>query len=63
MPTEMEDYLFDLQGYLVLPQAVDADHLSEINAVIDQWLTEADARCEKKHYKVIPLFRPLSRMW
>ena len=23
MPTEMEDYLFDLQGYLILKQAVD----------------------------------------
>ena len=57
MPTEMEDYLFDLQGYLLLPQAVDADHLSEMNAVLDQWLTEADARWQEK---AIPSGPPFS---
>ena len=56
MPTEMEDYLFDLQGYLVLPQAVDADHLSEMNAVIDQWLTAAEARWREKARQSDPPF-------
>ena len=56
MPTEMEDYLFDLQGYLILPQAVDADHLSEMNAVIDQWLTAADARWREKARQSDPPF-------
>ena len=44
MPTEMEDYLFDLQGYLILKQAVDTDHLSEMNSVIDRWATKEDAQ-------------------
>ena len=26
-PTEMEEYLFDLRGYIVLKNAVDAEHL------------------------------------
>ena len=33
MPTEMEEYLFDLRGYLMLERAVDADHLGEMNAI------------------------------
>ncbi len=28
MPTEMEDYLFDLRGYLVLEQALSIDRLT-----------------------------------
>jgi hypothetical protein len=34
-PTPMDDYLFDLRGYLVLEQAVDARHIAELNAVLD----------------------------
>ena len=26
-PTKMEEYLFDLRGYIVLKNAVDAEHL------------------------------------
>ena len=37
MPTEMEDYLFDLRGYLVIEGAVDADHLAGLNAVLDTY--------------------------
>jgi hypothetical protein len=38
MPTELEDYLFDLRGYLILENAVDADHLQALNATIDALL-------------------------
>src|SRR5438552_13909326 len=34
-PTPMDDYLFDLRGYLFLEQAVDAEHIAELNAVLD----------------------------
>ena len=35
MPTPLEDYLFDLQGYLLLKGAVSADHVARLNAGID----------------------------
>ena len=35
MPTEMDDYLFDLQGYLVLKNAVSASLLTELNNAFD----------------------------
>ena len=38
MPSEMEDYLFDLHGYLLLRNAVDSAHLSELNALLDLYL-------------------------
>lgn len=34
-PTPMDDYLFDLRGYLALKNAVDADHIAALNAVLD----------------------------
>ena len=37
-PTEMEEYLFDLRGYIVLKNAVEADHLAKINAIVDTYL-------------------------
>ena len=37
MPTEMEEYLFDLRGYLMLEGAVDAAHLAELNAIVDTY--------------------------
>ncbi|NKB69839.1 MAG: hypothetical protein GKR89_22430 [Candidatus Latescibacteria bacterium] len=44
MPTEMEDYLFDLRGYLVLPQAVDPGHLQQLRQGLEPYLDmEADA--------------------
>ena len=36
-PTEMEEYLFDLRGYLVLDQAIDPDHVGELNDVLDTY--------------------------
>ena len=56
MPTEMEDYLFDLQGYLILKQAVDTDHLSEMNSVIDRWATKEDAQWREKATQNDPPF-------
>jgi len=35
MPTEMEDYLFDLRGYLVIKNAVSTTELEALNAVVD----------------------------
>ncbi|HZO91026.1 MAG TPA: phytanoyl-CoA dioxygenase family protein [Chthonomonadaceae bacterium] len=35
MPTPMEDYLFDLRGYLVLQGAVSPEQVQRINAAID----------------------------
>jgi hypothetical protein len=37
MPTEMEAYLFDLRGYLMLENAVDAEHVKEMNAILDTY--------------------------
>ena len=38
MPREMEDYLFDLHGYLLLRNAVNAVHLAELNDLLDAHL-------------------------
>ena len=38
MPSEMERYLFDLNGYLVLRNALDAEHLRELNEGLDALL-------------------------
>src|SRR5262245_9355252 len=35
MPTPMEDYLFDLRGYLILEQAVDPELVRRLNETID----------------------------
>jgi len=37
MPTEMEDYLFDLKGYLILENAITPGQLGRIN----QWIDDA----------------------
>ncbi len=38
MPNDLERYLFDLNGYLVLRKALDAEHLRELNEGIDALL-------------------------
>ena len=35
MPSVREEYLFDLRGYTVIPQALDAGHLRAVNEWID----------------------------
>ena len=37
MPTEVEDYLFDLRGYLVIEGAVEAELVAELNAIVDAY--------------------------
>src|SRR3990172_6842803 len=34
-PTDLETYLFDLQGFVVLPQALSAGEVAELNACLD----------------------------
>jgi len=34
-PSAMDDYLFDLRGYLILRNVVDAEHIGALNAVLD----------------------------
>ncbi|MEE2657669.1 MAG: phytanoyl-CoA dioxygenase family protein [Candidatus Latescibacterota bacterium] len=36
--TLMEEYLFDLRGYLVLRQAIAANHVAELNRIVDSYL-------------------------
>ncbi len=38
MPTEMEEYLFDLRGYIMLKGALDKEHVAQLNAGIDSLL-------------------------
>ena len=37
MPTDLENYLFDLRGYIVLEKAVDSQHLLELNTCLDSY--------------------------
>ena len=36
--TDHERYMFDLQGYLVIPDALSAEHLRELNTLMDDAL-------------------------
>jgi ectoine hydroxylase-related dioxygenase (phytanoyl-CoA dioxygenase family) len=36
-PTPLDDFLFDLQGFLVVPRAIDAAHVARLNATIDAY--------------------------
>ena len=37
--TDLEDYLFDLRGYLLLENAVDADHIQQLNTALDPYVS------------------------
>src|ERR1041384_6301301 len=37
MQNEMQDFLFDLRGYLILKNAVEPQHVRELNAAIDSF--------------------------
>ena len=39
MPTELEDYLFDLRGYLVFEKAVSTDHVRQLNTDLDPYVS------------------------
>ena len=44
MPTTLEEYLFDLRGYIHLQDAIDRTHVAELNASLDTYLDlEPDA--------------------
>ena len=36
MPTEIEDYLFDLRGYLLVENALDQAELNALNTIVDE---------------------------
>ncbi len=36
-PSDLDDYLFDLRGYLILEGAVDAEHVAELNGALDSF--------------------------
>ena len=38
MPNQLEQYLFDLNGYLHLQNAIDRPHIDELNALLDTYL-------------------------
>jgi len=38
MPTALEEYLFDLRGYLCLKNAIDRDHVEKLNGLLDTYL-------------------------
>src|SRR6478752_10769006 len=47
--TEVERYLFDLNGYLVLPSVLSSDEVDEINAVIDKVLPDWHIKAKSGH--------------
>ena len=42
-PTEWDDYLFDLQGYLVLKNVVSPELIEEINETVNEWVALQEA--------------------
>lgn len=42
MVTEEARYLFDLRGWLVIPDAIDAEALAAMNAILDERLADTD---------------------
>ena len=40
-PTQMEEYLFDLRGFLVLEQVLDSDHVAALNSIVDPYMDMA----------------------
>ena len=47
MPTEMEDYLFDLRGYLVIKNALHGAELDELNAIVDRLSPSPEQEAER----------------
>ncbi len=43
MPSEMDDFLFDLRGYLILEQALSSEEVAELNVYVDRLVEEQDA--------------------
>ena len=47
--TEQEKYLFDLQGYLAVPNTLDAEQVAALNALLDEHLAEEAAPDAASH--------------
>ena len=47
--TDQERYLFDLQGYLVIPNALSADQLAALNTLLDERITREMAPDASTH--------------
>ena len=69
-PTPMEEFFFDLRGYCILPKALDADHLKELNDWADalpglengEWLGNMEAHTCLLYTSPSPRDGLLSRM-
>lgn len=42
MPTDMEEYLFDLNGYIVIKQALSQSEVAALNAKLDELFAEQE---------------------
>ncbi len=60
---ELDRYLFDLQGYLVIPNALDSETLAQLNAILDAKIEERAIPADAPHHRFpsvmewSPLFR------
>jgi ectoine hydroxylase-related dioxygenase (phytanoyl-CoA dioxygenase family) len=59
MPTDKERYRFDLNGYIVVPQALDAAEVTALNEAIDRHRLEAEAERAIGFLERDPAFRAL----
>ena len=44
MVSEMDDYLFDLRGYIVLKQAVSEEDVAQLNACVDRLIEDEEQK-------------------
>ena len=49
-----ERYLFDLQGYLVVPDALTADQIARLNSVLDERIA-AECPPDMRTHRFVPL--------
>ena len=74
MPTELEEYLFDLRGYLIIEGAADVAHLAELNAIVDAyadmdrgewrgWVKRAQRVTDSAHlHQIFEMGKPFERL-
>ena len=55
-PTDWDDYRFDLEGYLILKNAVDPETIKDINLKTDEW--EALSKAGEEWADNVHLVRP-----
>jgi len=51
MPTEMEDYLFDLQGYIIIKSALSSKEVDELNTLLGDLFAKQEPPDPKKKKK------------